>query len=1172
MAVTLDPIINSIPAKQKNNRGMLVRDVLKQLPPTMQKYEINTTFRLIYFLGQCAAEVEEFIYATESGTGAQYEGRTSLGNTQPGDGVRFKGRGAIQLTGRGHYTNFGKHLGVDLTAKPELVADDPRYYWWAGGWYVKFSRPKFYAYCDAGPITDSTILTLSIAVNGKNKKTGMPNHYDKRKRYTLKYAACYGQTNQTVTAPISATNPIATPVVTTTTQSTPVTNNGATQPAAASAGCSDLSKQDGKLKSNASGDGAGDVDFDPVPPPKRDTPIRSDGGLNHRFYQKPSKDGLPATLEEMVNKKNKWYKRYWAFRPNEGLGYGSEKFETSISQNSKNLIASVIPYWPPPELNATGSTSGSKQSDLTPKATVNGSWKNLISGQGDIKSVWDVPILLNTYDVGVFNQNIGYVFEAGNELHMTILPEKTIINRGKGLGIGTGTNTLTTEKANKDASWQYWPKWDGIWVKHCLNSSGYTTYAGIDVSVDEYHQTILSGGKGGGKLINIPGHQEVEIKGQDSTSGTSGTLGTSGVTTTTSVVPPKFVGEGRNRSRGFHMEYKGIKYTIDRKGTQSELDIRDDKTWEDDTFTVASTTIKLKDFFEKSDDEKIKIMDTALGINTSSGTSGTSGTTQITTQIKNKKLTKAKETKEKDWSWKEMLANSKQDGIFKPSKLWFQPTYLNASEKLQDGDIAIFIVDYHMTKDGKFTKKGEDLLKKVLELNWKLGVISTIPHHTSPSIKCRAEVLAYLDETGKVITIGGDTKPYKGDATSEVGSHIAVKVTTLHEIAGLQSDSWINGAVVLSKTKSNPTEDQRQGGLNSRFFISEIMQKYIDEIDKQPEKLTGRLFNFIRDHIRSKPKPVVEDTVPAGSGGAVQGSGANQSGLGSTLPPNVVIPPGQRVFGKNGANVYQQSMGWILVLWSHVFRRYQVTTGAKKGQIIWKDMAIGNLGQSRSMAETLAGGAGRSVSSLHASQLGNDITFHHPGYNDVLDGHAPKGPVPGLTPFPTYNTVNGQVPNYCCRNANQVTVYGANVPPCTGAAMFFSDYGSEMYNLKLNICRNPKKFIDMYGFPAQSADKKNGPATLPKFGIHAIEWGQDAFGDGKYPGQWPLGPKSGPKKGGGHEYGWREWTHLQADRKVQLQLWASYTQDLWNTGKWKPADMLNGDTRGKMYQRKYSGG
>jgi hypothetical protein len=134
--------------------------------------------------------------------------------------------------------------------------------------------------------------------------------------------------------------------------------------------------------------------------------------------------------------------------------------------------------------------------------------------------------------------------------------------------------------------------------------------------------------------------------------------------------------------------------------------------------------------------------------------------------------------------------------------------------------------------------------------------------------------------------------------------------------------------------------------------------------------------------------------------------------------------------------------------------------------------------------------------------------------------------------------------------------------------MFFSDYGQELYNLKLNIARNPKKFIDQYGFPATTADRKHGAPVLPSFGLHNIDWGQDVFGKGKYPDKWPLDVKQGPAKGGAHEWGWREWAHLQAPDKIQVQLWSAYTTDLWASAKLKPADMLNGDKRALFYSRK----
>lgn len=49
-----------------------------------------------------------------------------LGNIDPGDGAKFIGRGFIQVTGRASYAKFGRILGVDLVANPELAAD-PRY-------------------------------------------------------------------------------------------------------------------------------------------------------------------------------------------------------------------------------------------------------------------------------------------------------------------------------------------------------------------------------------------------------------------------------------------------------------------------------------------------------------------------------------------------------------------------------------------------------------------------------------------------------------------------------------------------------------------------------------------------------------------------------------------------------------------------------------------------------------------------------------------------------------------------------------------------------------------------------------------------------------------------------------------------------------------------------------
>lgn len=78
--------------------------------------------RLAHFMGQCAHESGSFRYMEEIASGAAYEGRLNLGNTQPGDGKRYKGRGPIQLTGRANYRRFGRQIGIDLEAHPEIVS------------------------------------------------------------------------------------------------------------------------------------------------------------------------------------------------------------------------------------------------------------------------------------------------------------------------------------------------------------------------------------------------------------------------------------------------------------------------------------------------------------------------------------------------------------------------------------------------------------------------------------------------------------------------------------------------------------------------------------------------------------------------------------------------------------------------------------------------------------------------------------------------------------------------------------------------------------------------------------------------------------------------------------------------------------------------------------------
>lgn len=84
-------------------------------------HDISTPLRIAHFMAQAAHESGGFVYMEEIASGAAYEGRLDLGNSQAGDGKRYKGRGPIQCTGRANYRHYGTLLGFDFEQHPELV-------------------------------------------------------------------------------------------------------------------------------------------------------------------------------------------------------------------------------------------------------------------------------------------------------------------------------------------------------------------------------------------------------------------------------------------------------------------------------------------------------------------------------------------------------------------------------------------------------------------------------------------------------------------------------------------------------------------------------------------------------------------------------------------------------------------------------------------------------------------------------------------------------------------------------------------------------------------------------------------------------------------------------------------------------------------------------------------
>ena len=106
------------------------------LTAAMDEFEIDNPARQAAFLAQVAHESGGFRYVRELASGAAYEGRADLGNTESGDGVRYRGRGLIQITGRANYRDCSAALGVDFIASPELL-ESPEMACRSAAWFWK---------------------------------------------------------------------------------------------------------------------------------------------------------------------------------------------------------------------------------------------------------------------------------------------------------------------------------------------------------------------------------------------------------------------------------------------------------------------------------------------------------------------------------------------------------------------------------------------------------------------------------------------------------------------------------------------------------------------------------------------------------------------------------------------------------------------------------------------------------------------------------------------------------------------------------------------------------------------------------------------------------------------------------------------------------------------------
>jgi len=154
MNITLEQLAYIYPQSSAKNRATF----LPFLNATMKEFGIDSKARTAAFLAQVGHESGQLIYVKELASGAAYEGRHDLGNTEEGDGVRFKGRGLIQITGRANYVAVGKALNIDVMITPALL-EYPENATRSAGWF--WSTHHLNDYVDKGDF-----VTLTKRING----------------------------------------------------------------------------------------------------------------------------------------------------------------------------------------------------------------------------------------------------------------------------------------------------------------------------------------------------------------------------------------------------------------------------------------------------------------------------------------------------------------------------------------------------------------------------------------------------------------------------------------------------------------------------------------------------------------------------------------------------------------------------------------------------------------------------------------------------------------------------------------------------------------------------------------------------------------------------------------------------------------------------------------------
>ena len=181
--IALEQLLQICPRAGRERLELFV----EPLSAAMTEFEIATHVRQAAFLAHITHESGEFRYMREGVSGAAYDRRADLGNTEP-EAIRiagergstpgpwWRGNGPMQLTGYKNHRLCGEALGLDLLYHPELL-EQPLEGCRSAGWFWRVGaglnlgrRAKAYGVREGSNLNEladaGDFLGTALAING----------------------------------------------------------------------------------------------------------------------------------------------------------------------------------------------------------------------------------------------------------------------------------------------------------------------------------------------------------------------------------------------------------------------------------------------------------------------------------------------------------------------------------------------------------------------------------------------------------------------------------------------------------------------------------------------------------------------------------------------------------------------------------------------------------------------------------------------------------------------------------------------------------------------------------------------------------------------------------------------------------------------------------------------